>query len=81
MIALTACYDVCDDPSQWGLGQVLYNGAFNPQYNVSEPQKSLYQDFVLNVPEGWPAGTSVLGVAHLLNIGVSVYLCGFFMLV
>ncbi|THG93771.1 hypothetical protein EW026_g7558 [Hermanssonia centrifuga] len=68
VIALTPCYDVCDDPSQWGLATVLYNGAFNPQYNTSQPQKGLYQDFVLPL-SGWPTGGSVLSVAHLLDIG------------
>ena len=70
-IAATPCYDVCSDPSQWGSGTVLYNGAFNPQYNSSAPQKGLYQDFSLTLPQGWPAGESVLQVAHLFKLGVS----------
>lgn len=70
VIAVTPCFDVCDDPSQWGLGTVLYNGAFNPQDDTTQPQKGLHQDFNLTLPEGWPTGESVIGVAHLLNIGV-----------
>ncbi|KAI0703779.1 hypothetical protein BC835DRAFT_1410507 [Cytidiella melzeri] len=73
-ISLTACYDVCDDPSQWGPGTVLYNGAFNPQYNQSQPQKGLYQDFSLTVPQGWPAGESVLQVGHLFKLGAVQFL-------
>ena len=71
-IAVTACYDVCDQPDQWGPGTVLYNGTFNPQYNVSAPQKSLYQDFRVQLPEGWPTGESVLAVAHQFTVGVCI---------
>ncbi|EKM56261.1 uncharacterized protein PHACADRAFT_253293 [Phanerochaete carnosa HHB-10118-sp] len=71
LIALTACYDVCSQPAQWGPGTVLYNGTFNPQYNVSAPQKGLYQDFRLQLPEGWPSGESVLSVAHQFTVGAS----------
>lgn len=71
-MALTPCFDVCDDPSQWGPGTVLYNGAFNPQFNSSQPQKGSFQDFSLTVPQGWPTGESVLQVGHLFKIGVSI---------
>ncbi|KIP01771.1 hypothetical protein PHLGIDRAFT_38184 [Phlebiopsis gigantea 11061_1 CR5-6] len=71
LVAVTACYDVCDQPDQWGPGTVLYNGLFNPQYNVSAPQKSLYQDFRVQLPEGWPTGESVLAVAHQFTVGAS----------
>ena len=75
VIALTACYDVCDQPSAWGPGTVLYNGAFNPQYNSSlPPQVGLHEDFTFTLPDGWPTGGNVLSVAHLFNVGVSVYL-------
>lgn len=70
LVAVTACYDVCDQPDQWGPGTVLYNGLFDPQYNVSAPQKSLYQDFRVQLPEGWPTGESVLAVAHQFTVGV-----------
>ncbi|KAF7797680.1 hypothetical protein EIP86_011083 [Pleurotus ostreatoroseus] len=69
VIALTPCYDVCDDPSQWGLGQVIYNGPFNPQYNSSFPQKGLYQDFTFQLQDGWPTVETVVSVSHLVNIG------------
>jgi hypothetical protein len=71
-ISVTACFDVCDQPSQWGPGTVLYNGAFNPQFNTSAPAKGLYQDFALTLPEGWPNGESVLQVGHLFKLGVSI---------
>lgn len=70
LIAVTACYDVCASPDQWGPGTVLYNGTFDPQYNVSAPQKGLYQDFRVQLPEGWPTGESVLAVAHQFTVGV-----------
>ena len=74
LIAVTACYDVCADPSQWGAGTILYNGDFNPQYNQSAPQKGLYQDLRVQLPEGWPAGESVLQVAHQFTVGVRAIL-------
>ncbi|KAI0806137.1 hypothetical protein BC629DRAFT_1590549 [Irpex lacteus] len=70
-ISLTPCFDVCDDPSQWGPGTVLYNGAFNPQFNSSQPQKGSFQDFSLIIPQGWPTGESVLQVGHLFKIGAA----------
>ena len=69
-IAVTACYDVCDQPDQWGPGTILYTGDFNPQYNTSAPQKGLYQDFRVQLPQGWPTGESVLAVAHQFTLGV-----------
>ena len=74
VIAVTACYDVCSQPDQWGPGTVLYTGDFNPQYNVSAPEKGLYQDFRVQLPAGWPAGESVLAVAHQFTVGVRFWL-------
>ncbi|THG96673.1 hypothetical protein EW026_g5202 [Hermanssonia centrifuga] len=68
VIAVTSCYDVCSDPTQWGLGTVLYNGPFNPQYNSSAPQKGLFQDFTLTMPDFVNGGVA-LQVSHLLNVG------------
>lgn len=72
-MALTSCGGgLCpDDPSQWPMGQVVYNGPFNPQADPSRPQLGLVEDFLLEVPEGLPAGDAVLSVYHLENIGVS----------
>ncbi|KAJ3552178.1 hypothetical protein NM688_g4290 [Phlebia brevispora] len=54
-IALTPCYGPCGAPSTWPTGTVLYNGAFNPQYNSSLPaQVGLHEDFTFTLPEGWP---------------------------
>ena len=77
VIAITACYDVCDDPSQWGPGTVLYEGPFNPQHDSSAPQEGLHQAIHLPFPgQSWPAGESVLSVSHLFNVGVRrVYCC------
>ncbi|PSS34124.1 hypothetical protein PHLCEN_2v1834 [Hermanssonia centrifuga] len=52
----------------WGLGTVLYNGPFNPQYNSSAPQKGLFQDFTLTMPDFVNGGVA-LQVSHLLNVG------------
>ena len=68
LIAVNNCFDVCDTPDQWGPGQVLYNGAFNPQPNNSAPQKGHYQDFVLQLP-GLQPGGAFIQVAHQFKEG------------
>ena len=77
VMALTSCGgSLClDDPSQWPMGQVIYNGPFKPQADHSRPQLGLVEDFSLEVPEGLPAGDAVLSVYHLEDIGVSPYQC------
>lgn len=64
------CLDVCAQLDQWGPSVVLYNGPFDPQFNVSAPTKGLYQDFSLLLPEGWLTGQSGLQVAHFFSVGV-----------
>ena len=75
LIAVTACYDVCGSPDKWGPGTVLYNGAFNPQFNSSKPQAGPFEDFTFTLPTGWPTGGNVIQVAHLENVGVSLFSC------
>lgn len=63
VIAVTPCYDVCDQPDQWSTSLVLYDGALNVQSNVSAPLKGRYEDFSLTIPQFQP-GEAVLSVAH-----------------
>ena len=58
---------MCDNPDAWGPSTVLYNGAFNPQFNSSAPQKGMYQDFRL--PLQLQAGEAVVSVAHQFQEG------------
>ena len=73
VVALVPCFDVCDDPSQWPLSTVLYNGPLN--LINTDPQTGLHQDFTFTLPEGWPSGGNALSVAHLLNVGVRKLRC------
>ncbi|GJE98801.1 hypothetical protein PsYK624_150380 [Phanerochaete sordida] len=68
LVAVNSCYDSCSDPTSWGPATVLYNGAFNPQYNSSAPQKGLYQDLQIQLPE-LQAGGAVIQVAHQFKLG------------
>lgn len=51
------------------MGTILYNGPFNPQYH--ESYLPPYQNFTVQVPTSIPAGTALIGVAHVTLLGVS----------
>ncbi|GJE98359.1 hypothetical protein PsYK624_145880 [Phanerochaete sordida] len=55
VVVVTACLDVCAQSDQWGPSVVLYNGPFDPQFNVSASWKGLYQYFslLLSYPESF----------------------------
>lgn len=63
VIAITQCFNVCNQPDQWPSSLVLYDGALNVQGNNSAPQKGHYQDFSLTIPNYQP-GEAVISVAH-----------------
>ena len=64
IIALTECYDVCDQPDQWPASAVLYHGALNIQSNNSAPDKSPHEDFQFALDANLQPGGYVLSVAH-----------------
>ncbi|KAJ8481266.1 hypothetical protein ONZ51_g6100 [Trametes cubensis] len=50
------------DPSEDGVGDIIYAGNFDPQRDPSQPQKGLFQDFAWAVPADLPGpGTAEPG--------------------
>ncbi|KAH9887357.1 hypothetical protein C8Q73DRAFT_261910 [Cubamyces lactineus] len=56
------------DPSEDGVGDIIYAGTFDPQRDPSQPQKGLFQDFEWSVPAGFP-GPALLSLVHLQAVG------------
>ncbi|OSD05617.1 hypothetical protein PYCCODRAFT_1464970 [Trametes coccinea BRFM310] len=50
-----------------GLGSVLYAGPYTPQ--VRPGGDDLFQNFTVQVPEGFPAGPALLSVTHFALVG------------
>ncbi|EMD34595.1 hypothetical protein CERSUDRAFT_116762 [Gelatoporia subvermispora B] len=55
------------DPSQDGMGTILYNGPFNPQHDPSDPEAGLQERFNLTFPGS--TGPSVLSVVQMQAVG------------
>ena len=72
MIGLQSCqHGGCHDPAD-GLGTVLYNGGFDPQYGPPRVWwKPPHQNFTVTIPSDAPKGKAVLGLVHVALIGVS----------
>ena len=69
VIGLQSCPDrPCTPPSGF-MGTILYNGPFSPVYH--ETYLPPYQNFTVQVPSSFGAGTALIGVAHVTLIGVS----------
>ncbi|KAG1725702.1 uncharacterized protein EDB91DRAFT_1167562 [Suillus paluster] len=67
VIGLQSCPGTpCIDPADF-MGQILYNGPFNPQYQG--PLGPPYQNFTVQIPSSIASGTALLGVAHVALIG------------
>ncbi|KAI0654830.1 hypothetical protein C8Q70DRAFT_936706 [Cubamyces menziesii] len=56
------------DPSEDGVGDIIYAGNFDPQRDPSQPQKGLFQDFAWAVPADLP-GPGLLSLVHLQAVG------------
>ncbi|KAL7283901.1 hypothetical protein PYCCODRAFT_320808 [Trametes coccinea BRFM310] len=56
------------DPSEDGVGDIIFAGAFNPQRDPTQPQKGLFQDFSWSVPSDLP-GNGLLSLVHLQAVG------------
>jgi len=69
VIGLQSCPGTpCIAPADF-MGQILYNGPFNPQYH--ETYNPPYENFTIQIPSNIATGTALLGVAHVTLIGVS----------
>ncbi|KIM51714.1 hypothetical protein SCLCIDRAFT_142654 [Scleroderma citrinum Foug A] len=60
----------CISPSSY-MGQILYNGPFDPQYQ--ESMTPPYKNFTVQVPSSAAAGTALIGVVHVMLIGAGYY--------
>lgn len=60
----------CISPADY-MGQILYNGPFNPQYH--ETYNPPYENFTVQIPSSITAGTALIGVAHINLIGAGLY--------
>ncbi|KAG5635276.1 hypothetical protein H0H81_011839 [Sphagnurus paluster] len=58
-------------PAAGGMGTVLYNGPYNPQYQASAPHLPPHQNFTVTIPSTAAKGTAHLNVAHVALTGVS----------
>ncbi|KAG1809730.1 hypothetical protein EV424DRAFT_1349928 [Suillus variegatus] len=57
-------------PISEGMGTVLYEGPFNPQYGLGADDP--YEDFSVQVPASFATGQAQLGLAHFTLIGSAV---------
>ncbi|GLB41551.1 hypothetical protein LshimejAT787_1001510 [Lyophyllum shimeji] len=58
----------CHSPAD-GLGNILYNGGYKPQYNQPPDSKPPHQNFTVTIPSTLAKGKALLGVAHMTLIG------------
>ena len=73
VIGLWPCQGPCADQNVTEiLGNVVYKGAFDPQYDTNEPAGvPPHQNFTVTVPESFTTGQVSLGVVHVALVGVS----------
>ncbi|PSS34122.1 hypothetical protein PHLCEN_2v1832 [Hermanssonia centrifuga] len=70
LIGLTSCPDgECSPASFLGLGQVLFNGVFDPQTDPNQPAKGMFQDFLVTIPSDFPQGEAILTIFHVIMDG------------
>ncbi|KAJ3994115.1 hypothetical protein F5050DRAFT_1776837 [Lentinula boryana] len=71
VIGLAPCGDAalaCPD-TRSKLGEILYQGSFNPQYATPPGALPPHQNFSLQIPASFAPGQATLGVAHFSLIG------------
>ncbi|KAG2366080.1 hypothetical protein BDR07DRAFT_1449564 [Suillus spraguei] len=74
----------CISPADY-MGQILYNGPFNPQFhepynppyeNFTFPENMPgppYENFTVQIPDGIASGTALIGVVHVTLVALSLY--------
>ncbi|KAI0712630.1 hypothetical protein C8Q76DRAFT_797464 [Earliella scabrosa] len=74
VIGLWPCQGSCADQNVTEiLGNVVYKGAFDPQYDTNEPAGvPPHQNFTVTVPESFTSGQVSLGVVHVALVGASM---------
>ncbi|KAF4617366.1 hypothetical protein D9613_006157 [Agrocybe pediades] len=72
IISIDSCQNApCPTPVGQGMGTVLYNGPFNPQFDSTPTGKPPHQNFTLFIPATFPKGPAELIVFHKALVGVS----------
>lgn len=61
---------VCASP-EYMMGQILYNGPFDPQYR--DPTSAPYENFTVQIPSGMEKGLAQIGVIHLTLIAAGLF--------
>ncbi|KAJ3797929.1 hypothetical protein GGU11DRAFT_32967 [Lentinula aff. detonsa] len=69
VIGLAPCSDTACPDTRSKLGEILYQGTFNPQYATPPGALPPHQNFSLQIPASFAPGQATLGVAHLSLIG------------
>ncbi|KAG2337244.1 hypothetical protein BDR05DRAFT_970462 [Suillus weaverae] len=65
VIAIRSCaWNLCA-PQADALGEILYNGLFNPRTNFKQPS----EDFNIRIPQSMINGSALLTVTHFALIG------------
>ncbi|KAK5991442.1 hypothetical protein PT974_09724 [Cladobotryum mycophilum] len=65
-IGLVPCPNSSCPAPEGIIGDVLHTGPYNPQFHGPGQQ---YQNFTVQVPEGFPAGPAAINVARFFLIG------------
>ncbi|KAG6876898.1 hypothetical protein C0993_012304 [Termitomyces sp. T159_Od127] len=72
IIGVTSCLATGCLPVSDGLGTVLYNGEYNPEFHPDAPfYKPPHQNFTITIPPTLSNGTSQLGVVRVSLLGAS----------
>jgi hypothetical protein len=76
VIGLRPCGNTtCAPISDKGVGDILYNGPYHPQYDDPSDGKPPHQNFTLTVPQYTVSGGALLTVSHFAIVGVSTRPC------
>ena len=65
-------------PASEVIGNVLYNGLYNPQYEDGAENKPPHQNFTVTIPEYSSSGFVQLNVMHVSLIGVGLIVLSVF---
>ncbi|KAJ3844914.1 hypothetical protein EV361DRAFT_944008 [Lentinula raphanica] len=72
VIGLASCGNAPCPNTTSKLGEILYQGSFNPQYSSPPGALPPHQNYSLQVPASFAAGQAILGVAHLSLVGAAM---------
>ncbi|KAF8075233.1 hypothetical protein FPV67DRAFT_1446175 [Lyophyllum atratum] len=73
VIGLQSCATSPCRPVTDGMGTVLYNGGYKPQYQQNAPgHKPPHQNFTVLIPSNTAKGKAQLGVTHVSLIGAGL---------